>query len=218
MVSIIFTMVNKLKMTKESFQAIKENTLFDELIIVADQSTEETLRWLLKIYKDEKVRLILNPQPLGLVKAFNDGLKIARGDWLVILANDIKPTKGWLDVLKFKLEEQPIIGWISAIQMPSMAFTAMASLIKKSVLKQLDYFDEIFNPCIFDDADLIMRLRELNYNPSRCRDSIVIHQGGKTTWGELWEKKNKNLFQEKRKLFQERWGISDFDWNSIPFV
>jgi GT2 family glycosyltransferase len=87
-VSIIITCYNYEKYIEESINsALGQSQQPLEVIVVNDGSTDDSLKKIKK-YKD-KVK-ILNKKNEGLIKAKNDGLKLAKGHWVIFLdADDI---------------------------------------------------------------------------------------------------------------------------------
>jgi len=72
-----------------------------ELIVVDNGSTDDTARYLAGVQdlSPVPVTIITNASNKGFPAAINQGLKAARGDYLVLLNNDAVVTDGWLDQL-----------------------------------------------------------------------------------------------------------------------
>lgn len=71
--------------------------LAHEIILVDDGSTDGTREWLATL--GEPFRVVLNGSNLGYAKANNAGAKLARGEWLALLNNDLVLSPGWLPPL-----------------------------------------------------------------------------------------------------------------------
>jgi glycosyltransferase involved in cell wall biosynthesis len=72
-----------------------------ELIVVDDGSTDETSAYL-ESARDAvpvPVTVIANAASRGIAAAINQGLRAARGEYLVLLNNDVVVTDGWLGQL-----------------------------------------------------------------------------------------------------------------------
>ena len=72
-----------------------------ELIVVDDGSTDETSAYL-ESARDAvpvPVTVIANAASRGIAAAINQGLRAARGEYLVLLTNDVVVTDGWLGQL-----------------------------------------------------------------------------------------------------------------------
>ena len=100
-ISIIIPVYNQLNYTKECITSIKEftNTSY-EIIIINNASTDGTAEYLAN---HEDCVTISNQENLGYPKAINQGIRVAKGDDIILLNNDTIVTKGWLErLLKVK--------------------------------------------------------------------------------------------------------------------
>lgn len=100
MISIVIPTYSNHKGLVECLNSIKKYTTGDyEVIVVANGAPEET-RPLATLWFD---------RPLGFAKSVNEGLKIAKGDYLVLLNDDCvlypqKPNE-WLEILRMPFNE-----------------------------------------------------------------------------------------------------------------
>jgi O-antigen biosynthesis protein len=71
------------------------------LIVIDNGSTDETELYLAGVrdMAAVPVTVIRNTTNLGFPAAINQGLRVARGEYLVLLNNDVVVTDGWLDQL-----------------------------------------------------------------------------------------------------------------------
>jgi len=102
--SIILVTFNELEeATRDCIRSILANTPPGryELIVVDNLSTRDDTRPYLRQLEREHphVRVKLNPRNKGYAGANNDGLRMAAGDFLVLLNNDTLTPPGWLDAL-----------------------------------------------------------------------------------------------------------------------
>ncbi|ACX52248.1 glycosyl transferase family 2 [Ammonifex degensii KC4] len=108
LISIIIPVFNQLSFTKRCLESIRNFTSLPyELIIIDNGSTDETSAFL-KSQKDLKV--ITNESNRGFGPAVNQGLALARGEYLVVLNNDTLVTPGWLEELLYALKTGPAAG------------------------------------------------------------------------------------------------------------
>jgi GT2 family glycosyltransferase len=72
-----------------------------ELIVIDNGSTDDTVAYLsgVRDAASVPVTIIRNPENVGFPRAINQGLQVARGEYLVLLNNDAVVTDGWLDQL-----------------------------------------------------------------------------------------------------------------------
>ncbi len=112
LVSIVILTFNQLEYTIKCFESIKRNTTEPyEIIFVDNASNDGTVEWLQKQAKENNnVRLILNRENFGFAKGCNQGIKEARGIYIVLLNNDVIVTKEWLTGLLKCLKSSPDVG------------------------------------------------------------------------------------------------------------
>jgi len=70
-----------------------------EIVFVDDGSTDGTRAWLKTLATDPVIRVVLHEENLGYAAANNSGAAVARGEFLVLLNNDLILTPGWLEPL-----------------------------------------------------------------------------------------------------------------------
>jgi O-antigen biosynthesis protein len=102
MASIVIPCWNQLEFTRQCVSALVRYTRAPwELIAVNNGSTDGTADYLVGVQDAAHVpvAVISNVNNLGFPAAINQGLRQARGDYLVLLNNDVVATDGWLDQL-----------------------------------------------------------------------------------------------------------------------
>ena len=100
--SIIIPCWNQLEFTRHCIAALMRHTREPwELIVVNNGSTDGTEDYLAGVRDAAPVpvTVIANATNRGFPAAINQGLKVARGEYLVLLNNDVVVTDGWLDQL-----------------------------------------------------------------------------------------------------------------------
>ena len=100
--SIIIPCWGQLEFTRQCLAALKSHTRRPwELIIVDNGSTDGTPDYLAGVsdMANMPVTVITNATNRGFPAAVNQGLKAARGEYLVLLNNDVVVTDGWLEQL-----------------------------------------------------------------------------------------------------------------------
>ena len=86
--------LNNLKCLFKDFDA-KTNYSNYEIIVVDNASTDESVNYLKSL--DLPIRIIENDVNVSFSRGNNDAAKIANGEYLLLLNNDIEPTYGWLN-------------------------------------------------------------------------------------------------------------------------
>jgi glycosyltransferase involved in cell wall biosynthesis len=100
--SIVIPCWNQLEFTRQCIAALKTHTRPPWELIVADNgSTDGTGAYLAGVQDVAAVpvRVISNRENRGFPAAVNQGLQQARGEYLVLLNNDVVVTDAWLDQL-----------------------------------------------------------------------------------------------------------------------
>ena len=100
--SIIIPCWNEIEFTQQCIAALKSHTRPAwELIVVDNGSTDGTGTYLAGVrdMSTVPVTVVSNATNLGFPAAINQGLRLARGEYLVMLNNDVVVTDGWLDQL-----------------------------------------------------------------------------------------------------------------------
>lgn len=106
--SIVIPCLDKLRYTRECLAQLARHTSGPyELIVVDNGSKDGTAAFLAR---QPRVRLIRNKKNLGFAKAINQGMRAARGRYVVWLNNDAVVTPGWLEGLIACAERSPAIG------------------------------------------------------------------------------------------------------------
>ena len=106
--SIIMACWNQLSFTRHCIAALKSHTRQPwELVVIDNGSTDGTDTYLAGVQDAASVpvTVISNTINLGFPAAINQGLKAARGEYLVLLNNDAIVTDGWLDQLQIALAD-----------------------------------------------------------------------------------------------------------------
>lgn len=108
--SIVIPVYNQVEYTKQCLEAIIENTPEDlfEVIIIDNASTDGTKEFLSCLEGD--LRIVTNEQNMGFAHACNQGIGLARGNYVMILNNDVIVTKGWLERLITHVDSDPAVG------------------------------------------------------------------------------------------------------------
>jgi len=117
--SIIVLTYNQLvNATIPCIESIYGNTNSDqfELIVVDNNSSDGTAEYLESIKpKYDNLKLILNKSNRGYAGGNNDGLKIAKGDFVILLNNDTLVTPKWLSNLLSPFEKDSAVGLVGPV-------------------------------------------------------------------------------------------------------
>jgi glycosyltransferase involved in cell wall biosynthesis len=116
-VSIIILTKNKLSLIKTCVESIVEKTTYlnYEIIIVDNNSDEpEVIQYLGGLTNKNNIRVLRDSQPFNYSSLNNQAVKVAQGDYLVLMNNDVEViSPGWLSEM-VSLAIQPSIGAVGA--------------------------------------------------------------------------------------------------------
>jgi GT2 family glycosyltransferase/glycosyltransferase involved in cell wall biosynthesis len=118
MVSVIVVTYNNLEFTRACLSSLDEHSLYErmEIIVIDNASSDGTPEFLTEWARGGSNRkVILNRENRGFPAANNQGLAVARGDYLVLLNNDTYVTPGWVRSLVGHLERDRSIGLIGPV-------------------------------------------------------------------------------------------------------
>lgn len=112
--SIVMLTCNGVEYTRKCIESIMNFTEKGryELIIVDNGSKDGTKEYICSV---SGVKVILNDENLGFAKGNNSGIKAARGEYVVLINNDVIVTPGWLDGLIRCAESDSQIGIVGPV-------------------------------------------------------------------------------------------------------
>jgi len=116
-VSIIIPNYNGYPYLKILIESILNKTAYPnyELIIIDNNSNDESKDYLVELSENiNNMKLIFNSTNLGFAKSCNQGLKVADGEYIVLLNNDTICTRGWLINL-IKYLEMDFVGGVGPV-------------------------------------------------------------------------------------------------------
>lgn len=164
-------------------RSIKLHTLDYEIIFVDNGGGED--------FADEGL-YIKNKINVGYGPAINQGFKLAKGDYLIAMNDDVEVREGWLEFIKPL--EHPLTGVVrpaedreqgGGIIQDHTWYHGFCWAIKRSLwqsMKDLDgnLLDEQFEIANFEDLDLWQRILNRNLKLVKNFNVRVYHYGGLT--------------------------------------
>jgi len=132
--SIIILTYNQLEYTKKCLESIAANTPEPhEIIIVDNGSTDGTVEWLRNLAAENSdYRVIENKENLGFALGNNKGIAEAKGDYVVLMNNDVVVTPGWLKRLVKVAKRKPQVGIVG----PMSNYVSGPQLVKEVTYKK----------------------------------------------------------------------------------
>ena len=117
LVSIIIPTRNAQKLVRQCINSIRQKTTYSnfEIVLVDNGSDEkESVEYFSTLHNQGQVRLIKDPGPFNFSRINNDAVKVARGEYVVFLNNDIEViSPDWLSELVSQAQ-RPGIGAVGA--------------------------------------------------------------------------------------------------------
>lgn len=189
----------------ETVLSIEENTQKDdyELIIVDDGSPMK-----LEEFADPDV-WVTHKENKGIAASWNDGMMVARGQYICIINDDITVPSGWLEGLRIALDAgvsvsgPGIVGKtddLMGIDNTHSWFPGFCFMMNRSTMFAIGKFDERFSPFNYEDTDYWVRVLKAGGTLTRNYDVRITHREGdvlhKLEYGSVSEI-NKKKFLEK---------------------
>lgn len=112
-VSIVILCHNDLSFLKQCVDSIKKHTNVPYELIFVDNASEDDSQKFFRSVRGAKV--IINPTNLAFAKGNNQGIQIARGDYVLLLNADVIVTEGWLERMLNCAESDPSIGLVGPV-------------------------------------------------------------------------------------------------------
>ncbi len=226
MISILIPTLNHLDdLLKPCIDSIKKYTELGnkEIIVVANGCSDGTQAYVESL--GEPFRLLWFADPLGSPRAYNEGIKAAKGRYIVFLNNDVAFTEQekdkWINLLITPLKKDDKVGITSTMKFtfdcrgtPREAVPIWCAMTKRSVLNKIGMLDEIFSPFGCEDIDLSIRAANAGFKlvqvptdathtfkeEKPVMDFPVYHGGSKTLDGFMDFDYEKKSILESRNL------------------
>ena len=171
LVSIFAVIYNRLEYTKKTIELIRERTTIPyELILVDNGSNKKTRDWILA--QKDAVK-ILNTENVGVARACNQAIGVARGDPVVFVGSDLEVPYNWLEAL-INVLRVPRVGVAAIreeeIELETTTVGGVGLCIKESnvggltaiprrTIDKIGYFNEMFKYYSQEDGEYGMRVK-----------------------------------------------------------
>ncbi len=110
-VSLVMVVFNQLPLTRRCLESLRPSTLPFELVAVDNGSTDGTSEFFQSFPSPYPLRYHRNAENLGLIKALNQGWRLAGGEFVCFLHNDTEMREPrWLERLVQAVGTDPSIG------------------------------------------------------------------------------------------------------------
>jgi hypothetical protein len=195
-VSLVITNYNGKKNTLEFLKSLKKTDYPNyEIIVVDNASTDGSVQMVREHFP--YVRIVESRKNVGVSEANNIGIKNAKGDYIVLLDNDVLVIRpDWLRELVGAIQSDDIIGQVSPVLMQYYNHEkiernaphgndiedieyAGVSIVRRDVIDAVGEFDKKMFFC-FQDKDYSYRIRKAGYRVVLTPKSMMAHKGSAT--------------------------------------
>ncbi|MCH8523592.1 MAG: glycosyltransferase [Balneolales bacterium] len=213
------------RLLEAAFIALSRHSVLPdrELIVVDNASLDETYRYLNQLRKDRfmNIRVITNPENKGFAAAINQGIDVARGEYVFVMHNDVhvnSDAPGQLADLMDIFDDIDVMGPVAGVSLnpeqrmhqpesdaESLRYAdyvdSFAMLIRRNAGVR---FDERFEAAYFEDVDFCQQIRNRGRKVAIARGIGVDHRGGATS-AVLGIEPNGPQFWKNLAQFNEKW-------------
>ena len=202
-----------------------------EVIIVDNGSTDGSIEFLENLEKEGKIRLISLKKNFGFVYACNLGVKQAENELIILLNNDVIPSKDFLKPLRTHFKKKNVFAvslnelqWSWACGQWEKGFvnhfpgnhakkahisfwaSGGSGAFNKKIWDQLGGFDSLFHPFYWEDVDLSYRAWKRGFKIIWEPKAVVYHEH-EGTIGPKFSKRYIELISKRNQLL--------FIWKNI---
>lgn len=171
------------QMARDCVASVKNSSKDYELIIVDNGSTEQ-YPW-----DEECDTYIRFNENKGISRGWNAGLKAARGEYMVVIGDDILVSKGWLEALQEAMD-QPEAG-VANVHVQYLPhgkgiiedykwYSGACFMLTQKTISRVGYFDEEIFPCNTEDWDYWIRVYKAGLKLYKNHTFSVMHKEGQT--------------------------------------
>lgn|GEM_PF-504993 len=159
---------------KQCLASIAEYTnLTDtEIVVVANGAGEETRRFAKGLTEvGVPVEYLHYDKPIGATRALNEGIKVCRGEYIVLLNDDVillpQSKNQWIDMMMAPFSN-PKVAITGPLKTRSPATNCefilfFCAMIRHTLFYEIGLLDECFNPGAGEDMDFAMKAKQKGY-------------------------------------------------------
>ena len=225
--SIVVVVIDQLSRTQRFISSIRDNTDTDyELIVIDNGSTSESTKDYLERNADVYHRF---EQTTDLAKAWNKGIALSEGRFILIANNDTVVPPRWFPPMKDIFEKRKHVGMvypltnggvlrynfrmgrIKSLDRPfriprwRQGVWGEFNLFTRDVLEDVGGFSEEYKDASAEDLDMLYTLHSKNYAVYVQPKTFVFHEGGVTAHQLFSDKERKKLWNRNWLQFVRKW-------------
>ncbi len=173
-----------------------------EIIIVANGCKDGTQEYLMTLDRD-LFKWFVFDEPLGYTEATNFGISTAKGEYVILLNNDVllldQKVNWWIDLMYQPFAEQEKVGITGPLKLhdvyvnhPVVIF--FCAMIPRHLFFKFGLLDEIFSPGGGEDIDFTMKLVNAGYKCLQVpSDEKIKFTGTNSSIFPIWHMNNKTF-------------------------
>jgi N-acetylglucosaminyl-diphospho-decaprenol L-rhamnosyltransferase len=199
--SIVVPVYNKAEYTKKCIDHLLRDREADWEIIVLNNASSDDTQEMLDAYGDQ-IRAVHNDENLGCAGAWNQGIELSCGDWIVVLNNDVLLPEGWLKKLEATANKERLEIVSPAIREGSDVYdlddyaesfteklksvlrlgrpNGICFMVKREVFSKVGVFDLNFKVGQYEDADFFRRCHNAKVQMATTGSALIHHYGSLT--------------------------------------
>jgi GT2 family glycosyltransferase len=235
MVTLIIPVFNKSELTKRCLNSVLENSRRVQAVVVIDNASSDDTQTVLAGFaplfavKRMDYQVVQNEKNLGFGAACNQGVRLAKSDYIAILNNDTWVMFGWDEALleAIRVKKLQVVGpfydeepWTDSMKERARTFLTknkeqyrthfvpILMLFTQNAIERLRFshggiFDERFF-VTYEDTDLLVRINQLGMRYAQTSLCYIWHQsmGTRSQVGLLPE----GYEADGLRIFMEKWG------------
>ena len=207
LVSIIILNRNGLNHLKRLFKNFSKKTNYSnfEIIVVDNNSTDDSVAYLRTL--NLPIKIIKNTINVSFAKGNNDAAKIANGEYLLLLNNDMEPTYGWLNEMMGTIINNKNVGAVGAKLIYPFIENERTNKYSFTIQHAGDIFREESGICIYKAHNQNKFLEDIFDNPITTNRKCIL-----VTGATLLTKRD--IYLKLGGLDENFWyGYEDVDYN-----
>lgn len=194
-----------------------------EIILVDDASTEPEPGnganwWMKSSFIRHRIRYYRNPENLGFGKSLNNGAKLARGKYIVLLSNDVVVQGDFItDIITLINQDDKMLvcgraidwagGWnefrIEGKHYVIPYAEGWLLACTKTAWKSLGGFDPVYGKYDYEDVDISTKALELGFSIVPLNSQKVHHLGSQTITP--IDPHRRELTDKNRQIYMSKW-------------
>jgi len=154
---------------------------------------------------------VRNRENLGFAPAVNQGLKLAHGEWLVVMNDDVEFIDNWPAMAREAWEETTGVVCshlfahdperkVGRMVAPWGYFFGALWMTKCGIVEEVGYLDEGYERGMFEDRDFVLRILQTDREMVKVGHCLHV---GNATWGKLPHQKE--IYLRNKARFEAKW-------------